>query len=370
MAAAPPTLHRLVDVLEPRVEAMVDEMVDRVRAELPSVAGIGDPEFLESLAGSARSQIRIGLRLMTRAELPDALPHEALEEARLAAHAGIPLAELVQSYRIGHAVLLEHLIDALPEEDRTPEVLIAGSRALFAFVDRASGLVTDAYTRERDSLVRSLEQRRLALVRELLEGRGSGAAELGWDLAGTHVGAVAWGPGAEGAVAALGPRALAVTVPGQGVWAWLAADPGDCPAPEPPTGLALGQPATGLNGFRRTHREARRAARVAIARGDGLVRHADVAVEALAADDPSAVRDFVDRELGPLAEEGEREAVLRETLAAWFAAGQNAASAAAALGVHERTVAYRLGTVQERLGRSPGARPTELAAALRLRALL
>lgn len=316
MATAPSLLHRLTDVLEPRVEAMVDEMMDRIRAELPSLAGIADPGFLEQLAGSARSQIRIGLTLMTRNELPDALPHEALEEARLAAHAGIPLAELVQSYRIGHAVMLEHTIDALDGEPRNAELLVAGSRALFAFVDRATALVTDAYTRERDALVRSLEQRRLALVRELLGGGEADAAELGWDLAGTHVGAVAWGPAAEAAIAALGTRALTVTVPGQGVWAWLAAEPANAPAPAAPTGLALGQPATGREGFARTHREARRAAQVAVARGDTLVRHADVAVEALAAPDATAARDFVERELGPLAGDGDREAVLRDTLAA------------------------------------------------------
>jgi len=371
MATAPPRLHRLAAVLEPRVEGMVAEMLERIRAELPSLAGLGDPAFLERLAASARSQIRIGLQLMTRSELPDALPHEALEEARLAAHAGIPLAELVQSYRIGHAVMLEHLIDGLEDEDGNAELLVVGSRALFAFIDRATALVTDAYTRERDSLVRSLEQRRLAIVRELLEGGGAGAGELGWDLAGTHVGAVAWGPEAEAAVAALGGPALSVTVAGQGVWAWLRAEPAhDAPAPEPPTGLALGRPAAGIDGFRRTYREARRAAQVAVCRGDALVRHGDVAVEALAAADPTAVRDFVERELGPLSGGGEREAVLRETLAAWFASGQNAASAAAALGVHERTIAYRLGTVHERLGAPPAARATELATALRLRTLL
>ena len=72
------------------------------------------------------------------------------------------------------------------------------------------------------------------------------------------------------------------------------------------------------------------------------------------------------RELGPLADDDERSELLRDTLAAYFATGQNAASAAAALGVHDRTVLYRLRTIEERLGRSILERREELGVALRL----
>jgi DNA-binding PucR family transcriptional regulator len=68
---------------------------------------------------------------------------------------------------------------------------------------------------------------------------------------------------------------------------------------------------------------------------------------------------------------GKRGEALLTTLEAYFAAAGNAVSAAAALGVHDRTVANRLRAVEDLLG--PGAvtaRRAELETALRLQRLL
>ncbi|WP_406689302.1 helix-turn-helix domain-containing protein [Saccharopolyspora sp. ID03-671] len=54
----------------------------------------------------------------------------------------------------------------------------------------------------------------------------------------------------------------------------------------------------------------------------------------------------------------------------YFATGCNAAKASAQLGVHERTVAYRLRTVEESLGIDVIERRNELSVALRLLAVL
>ena len=75
------------------------------------------------------------------------------------------------------------------------------------------------------------------------------------------------------------------------------------------------------------------------------------------------------RELSGLDADDIRSGRLRQTLREWRP-GQNAAAAAAALGVHEQTVAQRLRTVEERTGRPVAARRAELETALRLRDLL
>lgn len=62
----------------------------------------------------------------------------------------------------------------------------------------------------------------------------------------------------------------------------------------------------------------------------------------------------------------QRKVSERQTLRAWFAVGHNAA----ALGVHEQTVAQRLRAVEERTGRPVASRRAELETALRLRDLL
>ena len=101
-----------------------------------------------------------------------------------------------------------------------------------------------------------------------------------------------------------------------------------------------------------------------------VTEYADVALEALVLRDSQALRDFVHREIGPLNGTDQRSTVLRETLRAYFATGQNGASTAHVLGIHERTVAYRLRSIEERLGTTVQKRRDELSAALRFRALL
>lgn len=140
--------------------------------------------------------------------------------------------------------------------------------------------------------------------------------------------------------------------------------------PRGPVRLAIGGPAAGLDGFRRAHDEASQAHRVALLGAEPVTFYGDIGLLALAAQDESRARAFCARELGELAGGGERERTLRETLRAYLGTAHHASSAAALLGVHERTVANRIRTIEERLGRSVATRSAELDVALRLHGLL
>ena len=119
-----------------------------------------------------------------------------------------------------------------------------------------------------------------------------------------------------------------------------------------------------------THRQALQAYRVAVLGGAPVTRYDDVALEALVVQDERLAREFVARELGPLAARDAKTARLRATLRAYFSLGQNASAAGALLGVHERTVGYRLATIEERIGRPIIRRRDELGLALRIHALI
>jgi DNA-binding PucR family transcriptional regulator len=93
-------------------------------------------------------------------------------------------------------------------------------------------------------------------------------------------------------------------------------------------------------------------------------------LEALTSADRDAAREFVARELRALDADDNRTARLRATLTAYFRAGQNAAAAGAALGVHQQTVGHRLRAIEERLEAPVNARRAELEVALRLRDFL
>jgi DNA-binding PucR family transcriptional regulator len=96
------------------------------------------------------------------------------------------------------------------------------------------------------------------------------------------------------------------------------------------------------------------------------VRYDEIALEALVVHDERLARKFAERALGPLAAPDVRTATLRETLRAYFSLGQNASAAGALLRVNDRTIAYRLGTIADRLGYPVTRRRDELALALRI----
>lgn len=103
--------------------------------------------------------------------------------------------------------------------------------------------------------------------------------------------------------------------------------------------------------------------------GERLTSYADVAMESVFATDLQAARDLVAQQLGPLLGDP-RQDILCDTLRAYFASGCNAVATGASLQVHERTVAYRLRSIEERLGVTVIDRQVELIVALRLHSLL
>src|SRR6185503_2314258 len=310
---------------------------------------------------------------------PAHLPPGAVHQAAIAAAEGIPWPVVARTYAIAHAVVWEQVLDGA----RSPEVLQVVSRYLFALIDHLTTGLAAVYTGERERLVRDSDRRKAELVRDLLAGLPVDGGQLAYELRSEHAGAIAWGAEPAAALAQLadcsGLRLLTVPGAGDAVWGWLGGRPTigaqasrDLARTDLPAGtcVALGAVAAGPDGFRTTHRQAGEAHRVALHRPQPLTRYDDVALESLTLQDAALARAFAERELGPLGAPGEREAVLRQTLRAYFTTGQNASAAAAVLGVHERTIGYRLQSAGERLGRPVASRRDELAVALRILTVL
>jgi DNA-binding NarL/FixJ family response regulator len=133
--------------------------------------------------------------------------------------------------------------------------------------------------------------------------------------------------------------------------------------------LAVGEPREGLDGWRRTHREALAALPVARRRSQRLTKCADVVLEAAVLKDDVLMRSLKDVYLAPLDSLGIGADTARKTLSAYFATGHNVKAAADRLRVDRRTVWYRLSRIAERLDRLPGEPRAELDVALRVEAL-
>jgi hypothetical protein len=381
-------VRRVAAWLEDNVEAVTDRLMDRLRDEVPEYFEGVDPVMVDAgRDGAVANLLAIAYGLGRGRSLPDQLPTGVVEEALAVAQEGLPWISLLRTYTIGHASAWEQLTAEVEgwrlEDGARVELLRVVSRYLFGYIDRVTGELAEVYQQERDRILRSQERRRTALIRELLAGMPVSEDQLGYRLRVDHLGVVAWGREPEAAATELahelGCALLIAPGAGRSIWAWLGGRSRiDASAqsmlarfaPVNGTFVACGEVASGADGFARTHRQALLAYRVAVVGGRPMTRYAEVALEALVIQDERLAREFMEGELGPLVLEDARTAELRRTLRAYFGAGGNASAAGALLGVHDRTVAYRLTTIEERIGHPLTKRHDELAVALRIYGLL
>jgi len=122
------------------------------------------------------------------------------------------------------------------------------------------------------------------------------------------------------------------------------------------TTIAVGNPLPGIDGFRRSHRQAQDSRAVAIATGAAArqftaVSDPGLSVAALLGDNVAAASAWVGEVLGPLASPTEGDERLRETLRVFLGAGSSFKGAAEELHLHVNSVKYRIGRAIERRGR-------------------
>ncbi|WP_328609715.1 helix-turn-helix domain-containing protein [Amycolatopsis sp. NBC_00345] len=313
----------------------------------------------------------------------------------------IPLDRVLRAIRIGHAQLAQAYLRACEQlvgPERLSQEMKQVSDELFRFVDGLSDGMAQEYLAEYDRWVTSAAATRAATVRALLAGEATDAAAasrtLGYNLAGTHVGAIVWAEAptedprlhsaAEELLRESGAGTTLVVPVGAGrVWAWGTISAGSASAGPASTssvqhrhldvaeGLraALGAPAAGVEGFCRTHREAARTEWLRGVNGADRPRvtgYDDVVLPVLLSADLEAAREFTRRELGALTGPGEMMQALRTTLLHYLSAERSLVRVARELHIARGTVAYRVKRAQEVIGGEIADRGFRLQAALLL----
>lgn len=379
LMATDPVFERLATRLADQVGEITATAVAAARSQGPAWL-VDRPDLGDLLPAGTHASIAAELAAFKAQKLPERLPDVDAEGARLSARTGVPLSRHLALYRIGHAAQWEVWLDLVEDDAPDPAarraLLRRGSRFLFAYADWISGLAGAEYQHERDQLLRSHEQRRVHLVRELLDGRNDIDPEmLDYPLDAHHLGLVISGPDAPTAARALATRfdrrLLLVELVQDTWWAWLGGrrplTTAELQRIDIPAGVrvAVGDDAPGLDGFRRTHDEAVDAHRVSPHRQIAL--YDDVVLDVLIDHAADHAKRLAQRELRGIDGNDNRSATLRATLTAYFAHNQNTAATAAALGKHESTIAKRLRTIEHRTGRPITRRRAELELALRTR---
>lgn len=361
----------------------------RLREEVPAYTADRDPVLAvhetERIAAALRS---FNEGISGAPELNEDVLREATSEARSAAQAGLDLNTLIQTYHVAQAaiwdVVLTETATLTPDPDQQLIVQKRMSQFHFRWNDTVVSAVVRAYQDEqRQFFFQSRDRRLRSALRELLAGRTNTLPGISYPLAATHLAAVVWGDRPEPAIHDIATAAGTQVVLSVGsisgtTLAWFALDDRVSAheqlraefVPARGTGVAFGRLAEGLEGFRTSHHQAWRAYRLAWLTNAQVTWYPEIALETLFLHDLQATRDLVTQELGRLDLSDSRTEVLCETMRVYFATGCNAAKASAQLGVHERTVAYRLRTVEESLEIDVIERRNELVVALRMLAVL
>jgi PucR C-terminal helix-turn-helix domain/GGDEF-like domain len=369
-----------------RIADVTDDLVGLLTREILPLRG--DERVVALLSASVSENVATVLHLFQHGMDPGRVeaPAAAIEYARRLAQRGVPIVALVRAYRIGHARFLHWCFEELANEAADGHIRAEATRRMtelsFTYVDRASEQVIVVYEEERDRWLHNRATVRVARVRSLLaeEDFDIDATEstLGYRLRRHHLGLVAWIREPirgheelfvlERAAAALARRAgahgnpLFVPCDESSAWVWLPV--GSQPSvadvvlseavDDPDVCISVGEPGDGVEGFRRTHRQALAAQAVALAAGPAgpsVTAFADIRPIALMASDLDATRAWVLDTLGPLAIDDDQHARLRTTLRVFLSTGGSYTSTADRLTMHKNTVHYRVNRAEEMRGR-------------------
>jgi sugar diacid utilization regulator len=359
-----------------------------------------DPGFGEAVHSSVSENLDAIFSIMAGRAPLDVTPQAPLTLAEVTAQLDVPITELERAYRIGVTSLWTRWFDLAREhsqaQDASFEELISGpTLAIHSYVDHILASVVARHEETHGELHRTRRDLRRLTLTQLIDGTIDEATEelnasLDYGVGDTHVALlVETTDGREPCRETIGTlraaadaRGTLLLQHGPRSWVvWLGRPAGYGPAElsrlrralaHTELTAAVGEPAAGLAGLRRTRQQAIEAARVQHALGPTAERclwARDVRLEALLLSDEQRARSFLADELGGLASSDPTTMRLRETLLAWLATGSHV-SAAAMLGVHENTVRNRIRSAEEILGAPLLPRRTELQVALRLERVL
>jgi DNA-binding PucR family transcriptional regulator len=377
--------------LTPRAAEISADIYHLIVREIPQLRG--DKRVLALLEASVGGNVTTLLHVMQHGiDLEQVqAPAAAQEYARRLAQRGVPIAALLRAYRIGSARFQDWCLEELGRStDNASVISAAGLRiadATATYIDRVSEELVSAYEAEKENWVRNLSAARAARVRALLSGDridvDSSEAILGYRLRQHHTGLVCWAgeAGADGSglarleqatvdvarQAGCEGRPLFLPQDETSAWAWLPLGAGDafpleaartCAAGAA-AGIrfALGAPGSGVAGFRRTHQQALGAHAVALAGGPlgpPMTSFAEVAPLALMSGSIELIRAWVIETLGTLADDGDHNVTLRDTLRVFLQEGGSFKATAERLTLHKNTVQYRVRKAEEALGRPIG----------------
>ncbi|WP_405606377.1 SpoIIE family protein phosphatase [Streptomyces sp. NBC_00076] len=152
--------------LRQRADRMAAQLVESKRIHTPTIWEYDDLAALAALEVHEHVALMLDVLESGRGVADATVPPTAVEFARRVAERGIPISELLRTYRIAHAGALQTALEEVARLTRDAELRTAAGVELvqltFDYVDRASEQVVAVYQEARDRRL----QRRLLVINE------------------------------------------------------------------------------------------------------------------------------------------------------------------------------------------------------------
>jgi hypothetical protein len=364
---------------------VVGLMVRAISSAVPSLRD--DPELLRHLHQSSEGHWR-GFLAALWPDMFRVEPGQAtFALTRATARRGAQPFRIFKAYIAAQHAVWRYLTDTVTEEvddeDLRRRILTTLWDRLSEWTDATIELATTAYLEEIAPWAGEAEARRVKAMRAIIGGAnlepGAATNLLGHPVRHHQTALIAWADpwhrleGLDGVLQTVVRRAanplhargtFMMSSSATCLWAWVAtASPPDLDNLDGIEGLddllaqgmhlAVGQPAQGCLGIRRSHLQARKVQRLMMeGRPHTLTRYQDVELIALAAAEGGldALHDLANRELGGLGRNDVDMNRLRATAVQLRNHGYSAETTGRAMGLHPNTIRYRIKQIEAETG--------------------
>lgn len=384
-----PSTQKLARAWLTDVQQLTERLLEAIFTDNPEWTDY-EPVPRQELREGCRSYLTRILEILSGSAQPADSDDVAAAIGRHRAAQGVPLEVMLRTFRLGGRIVWEALLEQARASGVEPDDVLDAGTATWTVVDGLSSTLSTSYRETELERVRADEQRRHALLEDLLSGRGSEASfaqraglELNLPVTGPYLVVVAevtadGRPALPGGGAALAAHRIgsvwqrrADTVVGLVALEHRAERVAlDVLRPLARGRAAISPPVLGLAEIGTAHELALVTLGTVPNGSARLVSLEDRYAETLLARSPDLAARLVASTLGPVLDRPAKDRdVLLQTLSAWLEENRSAANAAVRLHCHRNTVLNRLHRVEELTGRSLDGRAAFVDLSLALSAL-
>jgi hypothetical protein len=171
----PRGLSELVKRLQARLGDLVADGLDAMQREVPTYAGIEDPDFVADVRLSMTRHSSILLHCLKSGSNPTAEDLEFVRSnAADRAARDIPLADYLHAFRVFNRILMDAILrESRPQAGGDPA--LEAARGLLEYADLATTYAGDAYLEAQKLLLADNDRIRRDLLEDLLAGREPGS---------------------------------------------------------------------------------------------------------------------------------------------------------------------------------------------------